>query len=88
MRDCGPCRACCTHLGVVALQKRSGVACEHLCERGCGIYDARPQECRDYYCLWAMGVLPEGERPDLVGVIVLQRVNDAGFVVRDILRIP
>jgi hypothetical protein len=38
-------------MGVPSLKKSVDVWCPH-CEatKGCTIYDARPQECRDFYC--------------------------------------
>jgi hypothetical protein len=26
--------------------------CRHACNKGCAIYDRRPDECRDFNCLW------------------------------------
>jgi len=52
-RECGGCTMCCRVMGIGALDKPEGVWCPH-CEpgRACRIYDTRPQECRDFYCLW------------------------------------
>ena len=75
MRLCGTCTACCTCIGVKALDKPAGVPCKHLTEHGCGIYETRPQECRQYFCLWADPKaeqlnLPEWGRPDQTGLIL------------------
>jgi hypothetical protein len=46
-------------------------ACDHLACEGCQIYDARPQGCRDFDCLWLRGEIPgdESHRPDRLGVL-------------------
>lgn len=69
-RECGPCTACCTMLGVTELHKPVNAECEHVCERGCSIYDSRPRTCRDWSCDWKNGLIPgEDLRPDKLGVI-------------------
>ena len=52
-RRCGDCTLCCKVMAVEALGKPGGTWCTH-CKpgRGCLIYDTRPDECRDYSCLW------------------------------------
>jgi Fe-S-cluster containining protein len=58
-------------LRVDELDKRAGVDCRHQCgEKGCGIYETRPQICRSYQCLWRQGGLEDDERPDVTGGIV------------------
>lgn len=70
-RACGPCSLCCTVLRVDELDKPAGDDCPHQCgDRGCGIYETRPQICRAYECLWRQGGLEEDERPDVTGGIV------------------
>jgi hypothetical protein len=69
-RECGPCTACCTILGVAELHKPVYVTCQHVCEQGCSIYNARPQTCRDWSCDWKNGFVPgEDRRPDKLGII-------------------
>ncbi|MCC6315206.1 MAG: hypothetical protein IT337_14475 [Thermomicrobiales bacterium] len=52
-RDCGTCSLCCKLLGIGALGKPTGSWCPHCAPpAGCGIYESRPQECRDFACLW------------------------------------
>lgn len=71
-RSCGDCRLCCTVMGVPDLEpvaKPGGVACGHLCSRGCRVYPQRPQSCRDFNCLWKQGALLKADRPDKVGVV-------------------
>src|SRR5689334_9910290 len=52
-RSCDGCTLCCKLAEVKALAKPMGVWCEH-CEigNGCSIYEARPSECRVFYCLY------------------------------------
>jgi hypothetical protein len=69
MRSCGPCTACCHVLGVGALEKPSWESCRHEAN-GCAIYDERPGGCKSYRCAWLKGDLDDGDRPDLVGLIV------------------
>lgn len=70
-RSCGECTACCTVKGVRELGKPTQIACQHLCANGCGIYERRPQSCRDYACLWRQGLIDgdERRRPDKLGVL-------------------
>lgn len=47
--DCTCCGACCVAPDIAALGKAVGVPCPHLtAEHRCGIYEDRPQVCRDY----------------------------------------
>jgi hypothetical protein len=74
-RQCGECTACCTHLKIDTpeFQKLAGPDCPHLVpRRGCGIYETRPQACRDFLCLWRqMPAMPDDWRPDRSGVLLV-----------------
>ncbi len=52
-RICGDCNLCCKIPGVAAVGKKNLTWCPH-CDigKGCRIYDTRPEECRDFRCLW------------------------------------
>jgi hypothetical protein len=54
-RSCEDCTLCCKLAEVKALAKPMGRWCQH-CDvgRGCRIYDARPDECRVFYCLYRL----------------------------------
>jgi hypothetical protein len=53
LKQCGDCSLCCKLLGIAALDKPQGQWCSHCAApKGCTIYDTRPQECRDFACLW------------------------------------
>ncbi len=46
---CTQCGACCVAPDIAALDKPLGMRCPHLTDENlCGIYDRRPQICRDY----------------------------------------
>ena len=50
-RECGECTLCCKLMGIDSLDKPAGVWCAHCRPaRGCGIYEGRPQECRNFIC--------------------------------------
>lgn len=54
-RSCGQCSLCCKLPFIEApLFKSAGVWCQHCRpgKGGCSIYDARPDPCRDFLCLW------------------------------------
>src|SRR3989344_3088648 len=69
-RTCGECTLCCKTHAILELQKPSGVWCAN-CEinKGCRIYNQRPESCRDFMCGWLIGYgLPE-HRPDKIGIV-------------------
>ena len=50
--------------------------------RGCLVYDDRPEMCRTYKCAWRSGMFAnEGMRPDISGILVEPRENEALGVV-------
>lgn len=72
-RSCGTCDVCCTAMQVPELRKDDHVRCEHLAQKGCGIYETRPQSCRAFRCVWLHepGVIPGEYRPDRCGVMLV-----------------
>jgi hypothetical protein len=71
-RECGPCVACCKipEINVPELRKPANVLCPNCTGTGCGIYPNRPPVCRAWYCMWRrLAALPDGLRPDKVGVM-------------------
>lgn len=68
-RSCGECTLCCTVLAVQDIEKPSRTTCEHECDLGCAIYDARPYSCKRFECLWLQRRLPIWARPDKIDVI-------------------
>lgn len=76
---CGECSECCTHLGVPQIAKLPGEPCPKLAAPGkCGIYANRPALCREWQCMWKLGLfggdLAYACRPDKLGIIF--DVND------------
>jgi hypothetical protein len=50
-RSCAGCTLCCSLLSVAELDKPPLVTCAHCdAQGGCGIYQHRPTECRQFYC--------------------------------------
>jgi hypothetical protein len=83
-RACGTCTACCHVFAVKAVASPQYTWCRE-CEVGvgCRIYDARPEECRGFYCLWRMGFGTEDDRPDRRGVVLdLQVEAGEALVIR------
>lgn len=77
-RECGPCTACCVLPRIAPTEdkalpggKLGYTPCDHLCERGCSIYHKRPKLCRDYACLWRVGIIKgdDSRRPDRLGLM-------------------
>lgn len=68
-RSCGDCSACCVVMGVEELKKDKYKRCTHLCAKGCGIYETRPQTCKAFECLWLQGMLTSEHRPDKLGIM-------------------
>jgi hypothetical protein len=59
--------------------------CRHCTSTGCQVYQARPEPCRTFECLWFASqrimthALPASMRPDRVGVVI--DLNSAGTVI-------
>jgi hypothetical protein len=75
-RTCGGCTACCTTHAVSELGKPPGQRCRHVCQQGCAIYDARPEGCYVFQCMWLTGDVADDEaRPDKLGLVFDKRWN-------------
>ena len=71
-RTCGECVVCCVipHVQAPTFTKEAGVMCQHCSGSNCTIYEDRPSQCRDFYCLWRrVGTMPDELRPDRTGVM-------------------
>lgn len=69
--DCAGCTACCESLPIndIKLTKPEGVLCMH-CDKGCSIYDDRPESCRNFDCLYNLAEdMHISLRPDNLNVI-------------------
>lgn len=74
-RSCGGCTACCTALKIATpeLRKKAQVDCRHLTGGGCGIYETRPEICREFLCGWRLFAdMNDDWRPDRSGVLVVR----------------
>lgn len=71
-RTCKGCVACCRIEGVP-----DGPPCSHIKDGGCGIYEERPHDCRQFVCLWRAGRLDMRFRPEDCGVVSHIGVNHA-----------
>lgn len=70
MSDCGDCTVCCSLFAIKELDKSRHEDCSHCTGTGCGIYDTRPQTCRDYKCFFISENLSEEARPDRCGMLL------------------
>src|SRR5258707_684763 len=69
-RECAECTVCCTvpTIDKPELQKPAGTTCRH-CNKGCGIYETRPEVCRTFFCGWRqLEIFGDAWRPDKCGV--------------------
>lgn len=71
-KPCGSCTVCCvapsipSHEGeVFGKGKPACTECAALKGGNCSVYEKRPDLCRGYFCLYALGDVPE--RPDKAG---------------------
>lgn len=65
MRDCGDCAMCCKIPIIPELNKPYNTWCQHcVSNSSCGIYETRPQRCRDYHCHFVQSDMEEHWRPN------------------------
>ncbi|WP_159571240.1 YkgJ family cysteine cluster protein [Limnobacter sp. 130] len=85
-RECGSCNACCVALRIdePMLKKHADQPCEHLSpDKGCSIYDSRPNTCRSWYCGWRqIEHLTDEWRPDRSKVIIRGNLTTGGFIIQ------
>lgn len=76
-RSCADCAMCCMVLRIVALDKPKSVWCEHcVAKKSCGIYDTRPDECRDFYCGYlTLAELGEEWKPSKSKIVLASDLN-------------
>lgn len=75
MRKCNECILCCLVLEISPLKKAANEPCK-FCDKGCKIYDERPEPCKDFECLWLKDKsIPDNLRPDRCGV-VFEKLGD------------
>lgn len=77
MRSCGDCTLCCKLLGVRALDKQPFVYCSHCTVgTGCRVYQARPEECKDFNCMWLQEKIDEELKPNNCHVVLANLQDD------------
>jgi hypothetical protein len=78
-RSCGTCSMCCKVFDIPPVEnKLAGSWCKH-CKpgSGCGIWEARPKMCADYFCHWRYDASLGPEwRPDVAKFLVSQEPGD------------
>jgi hypothetical protein len=83
-RSCGSCTMCCKVYEVPPIDnKPRGQWCKH-CKpgRGCGIWETRPQFCRDFHCHWILDSSFGDEwKPEKSKLVMNHRPDDNVFVV-------
>jgi len=79
-RQCGDCMVCCEYMPISTkgLIKPAQTLCPHvIVNRGCSIYDTRPNVCRTWHCLWRRdAAMPDELRPDKSRMIFSLIVHD------------
>ena len=70
-RECGDCNMCCKLPSVINLKKEYEWWKHCEIGVGCKIYEERPKQCKDFYCLWKMNLLSENLKPNKVGFFVM-----------------
>jgi len=74
-RECGSCTECCQgwlHGEAHGHKFYSGVPCHFVGEKGCSIYENRPENpCKSFKCEWLINNnIPEWMKPDKCKVII------------------
>lgn len=70
MNICGECTVCCTLSVVEELDKGPGETCKYcVLQKGCSIYEKRPQVCKDFECAYLQAGKDIEMRPDKCGVM-------------------
>jgi hypothetical protein len=76
MRQCGGCTLCCKLVPVEELRKLAGARCAHQrTGKGCTVYPTRPVSCREWSCMWLVGIQENGQalslsRPDRTHYVI------------------
>lgn len=71
-RECGDCAICCEVLAIdeQQLNKPAGQICQHRAKQGCGIYEQRPNICRQWFCMWRWFPFANNVRPDKSNILI------------------
>lgn len=63
--------------------KEAACLCENLKDGKCSIYDAKPETCTSYYCMWMVNHqdrFKPADRPDLSGILITMNNPDSDWV--------
>lgn len=71
-RYCMDCQQCCTVYHIDGL-KSAREPCNNLTDDGCSIYNSRPDNCKNFQCMWSSGLGKEEDNPKLSGIILEKR---------------
>lgn len=79
--ECGSCTLCCRLLNIKDVNSPAGSSCKHCKEGvGCGIYNIRPEPCREFKCAWLQMKTATPElRPDKC-YVVFEKWSDSVIV--------
>ena len=69
MNKCGDCNICCTVLSVKDMTEVNQV-CRNSKDKGCSIYNNRPEGCKHFNCAYLTSGWKEEYRPDKSGIMV------------------
>jgi uncharacterized protein len=74
-RTCGTCTFCCNLPDIESLNKPANTLCRHcVADKGCTIYDTRPNLCRDFLCLWRTSdTLGPEWQPQAAGMMIYRQ---------------
>ena len=75
MRECGTCGECCWLMSVDEIDLPNDTQCKHF-NKGCLIYDDRPDGCKHFECGWLVQAVPERFKPDKVHLVVFLSSRD------------
>lgn len=81
-KACGSCSFCCKVLEIEELSKPAGPWCASCVPGfGCAAYDARPDVCRDFECLWKGDrALSPVLRPDRTGTLMMEDADTEDYL--------
>jgi hypothetical protein len=52
--------------------------CRYACSKGCAIYKDRPQECRDFHCMYLVSEqIPDYWYPKLSKIVINPKLDDS-----------
>lgn len=68
--ECGNCVLCCELLPIIELKKPPSVLCSDCSiNKGCNIYNERPNSCKNFDCVFLKTDTDKHLRPDKTGVV-------------------